>query len=283
MAATPQSRGLRVRIWSEISIVLLLSLGSSALYSIVAIIYRLTAETSLNQQTATINRPLSDRAIFDLVYQFMSIALGLMPVALVLYLLWTRLNNTGIRNGSIIVSDSESVTGVEGQNPFSQIGLTFQKFWHDFGLGIALCAAIGIPGLALYLGGKALNLTVTIVPTTLDAHWWTVPVLILLALKAALLEEVILIGYLFTRLRQLSWGPWAIIISTTVLRGAYHLYQGIGPGIGNIAMGLVFGWVYHRWGRVMPLVIAHFIIDIVSFVGYPLAVSLWPELFGLVT
>jgi uncharacterized protein len=29
----------------------------------------------------------------------------------------------------------------------------------------------------------------------------------------------------------------------------------------------------------MPLVIAHWIIDIASFVGYPLAVMWWPALF----
>src|SRR5690606_14353250 len=134
-----------------------------------------------------------------------------------------------------------------------------------------------------YLGGQALNLTVTIVPTALNAAGRTVPVLILLALNAALLGEVILVGYLFTRLNELGGGAWPAIIATAFLGRSCHLYQGIGPGSGDIAMAIVFGWVYHRWGRVMPLVIAHFIIDVVSFVGYPLAVSLWPELFGLVT
>jgi hypothetical protein len=33
---------------------------------------------------------------------------------------------------------------------------------------------------------------------------------------------------------------------------------------------LVFGWAYKKWGKVMPLVFAHFILDAVSFVGYAL-------------
>ena len=45
-------------------------------------------------------------------------------------------------------------------------------------------------------------------------------------------------------------------------------------------MGVVFGWCYRRWGRVMPLVIAHTLLDIVAFVGYPLAAALWPGLFA---
>ena len=111
-------------------------------------------------------------------------------------------------------------------------------------------------------------------PRRWTPSWWTVPLLLLAALRAGLTEEVIFIGYLFDRLRQLGWNWWAIILSTAALRGAYHAYQGIGPIVGNFAMGLVFGWCYLRWKRVMPLVIAHIVIDIVAFVGYPLAAAL---------
>jgi membrane protease YdiL (CAAX protease family) len=33
-------------------------------------------------------------------------------------------------------------------------------------------------------------------------------------------------------------------------------------------MGLVFGYLYQRVGRVMPLVVAHFLLDAAIFVGY---------------
>jgi uncharacterized protein len=45
-------------------------------------------------------------------------------------------------------------------------------------------------------------------------------------------------------------------------------------------MGIVFAWCYRRWGRVMPLVIAHTLLDTVAFVGYPLAAALWPGVFA---
>jgi len=57
-------------------------------------------------------------------------------------------------------------------------------------------------------------------------------------------------------------------VFSAVLRGSYHLYQGFGGFLGNAAMGLVFGVLYRRWGRVSPLVIAHTLIDTVAFVGY---------------
>ena len=76
---------------------------------------------------------------------------------------------------------------------------------------------IGIPGIGLYLLGNALGITVTIVPTALNTYWWTTPILVLAALKAALEEEIIVVGYLFTRLREFGWKPWAIIGFSAVL------------------------------------------------------------------
>jgi membrane protease YdiL (CAAX protease family) len=243
----------RKRAIFEVIIVLALSLGQSAAYSIVAIIQRLSRAEALADQTATINRPLADEPVFDLIYQVMGIAFALVPVALVLYLLWKP-----------------------GRNPFRTMGFDLTRPGRDVGWGVVLAAAIGIPGILLYLAGNALGITVTIVPTALGTYWWTLPILILAAVRAALEEEIIVVGYLFTRLREFGWKPWAVIGFSAVLRGSYHLYQGFGPFVGNVLMGIVFGLAYQRWGRVMPLVVAHFILDVLSFTGYALVASLLP-------
>src|SRR6185436_1334593 len=99
---------------------------------------------------------------------------------------------------------------------------------------------------------------------------WTIPVLILAAAQNAVLEEVVMVGYLFTRLTQLRWRIPAIVLTSAVVRGSYHLYQGWGGFAGNVAMGVVFGLIYLRWRRVMPLVVAHAVLDVASFVGYAL-------------
>ena len=77
-----------------------------------------------------------------------------------------------------------------------------------------------------------------------------------------------------------SVGRWSIILVSAGLRGCYHLYQGFGSFLGNIAMGVLFGWLYTRYGRLLPLVVAHFLIDAVTFVGYQWAASVLPSLFG---
>jgi membrane protease YdiL (CAAX protease family) len=62
----------------------------------------------------------------------------------------------------------------------------------------------------------------------------------------------------------------AMLAASAVLRGSYHLYQGFGPFLGNAVMGLIFAEWFRRGGRVMPLIIAHTLLDVVAFVGYDL-------------
>ena len=94
--------------------------------------------------------------------------------------------------------------------------------------------------------------------------------LLLLAVKNAVLEEVVMVGYLFTRWRQTGGGIVAVLVGSALIRGAYHLYQGFGGFVGNVVMGMLFGWLYLRTKRVMPLVVVHSLLDIFAFVGYAL-------------
>ena len=253
LPGTPSRR----RLGAEVLIVLGLSLGASAVYSIVAIVERVTRAESLGDQTATINRPLSARPTFDLIYQSLGIFFDLVPVVLVCFLLWQT-----------------------ARPHLGRLGLDATRPTRDALTGVGLALLVGIPGIGFYLAGRALGLTVTVVPTALDTYWWTVPILLLSALRAGVTEEVIVVGYLFARLRDLGWGTWTIILSTSVLRGSYHLYQGFGAFVGNVAMGILFGWLYSRFGRLLPLVIAHTVIDAVIFVGYPWAAATFPTLLG---
>jgi membrane protease YdiL (CAAX protease family) len=238
----------RGRIRAEILIVLGLSLGASAVYSVVSILNSVTQTKPLSSQTATLNGSLSSRPVFDLIYQFLAVFFDLVPVVLVVFLLWSAV-----------------------RPHLGRLGLTFDRPVRSVLIGLGLALVIGIPGIGVYLGSRALGIGVTVDPSPLDTYWWTVPILVLSALRAALQEEIIVIGYLFARLRDLGWKTWPIILTAALLRGSYHLYQGFGAFVGNFAMGVLFGWLFSRFGRVLPLVIAHFVIDTAIFVGYPWA------------
>ncbi len=260
-APVPQRPLDRRALLTETTLVLLLSLGASAIWSILSIINKLTLQVSLAQQTTAMNSAVTPgRPWLDLTYQLVRLTLALVPVALVLHLLRRDASATS----DTAFGESKRWTGFQG------LGLDFRRPGHDLLTGAGLAAVIGIPGLGLYVAARALNLNTTIAAANLGEHWWTVPVLILAALENAVLEEVVVVAYLFRRWTQAGWSPTRIIVTSALIRGSYHLYQGFGGFVGNAIMGLIFGWLYTRTKRVMPLVIAHTILDIVAFVGYAL-------------
>ncbi len=231
----------------EVWLVFALSLGASGVRALVSLVGSLTAGRPLSAQTALLNGSYAPgRPLLDLVMQLVALATGVVPVLLVAHLL--------LRSGE----------GLRG------IGLDLRRPGADLLRGAALAAVVGGSGLALYLLAHAAGANLTVVAEALPAVWWRVPVLVLSALQNAALEETLVAGYLLHRLRGLGWSPGRALLLSAVLRGSYHLYQGFGGFAGNVALGLVFGRLYQRWGRVGPLLVAHTLIDVVAFVGYAL-------------
>jgi membrane protease YdiL (CAAX protease family) len=229
----------------EIFVVFAVSLGASGLYAFVSLIGSLTAPKALGQQQAVLNGSLAPgRPLLDLFLQLTNIFIGFAPVVLVFYLM------------------SRS-----GEGP-SDLGLDTTEPGWDLLKGVILAAIIGGSGLALYLAAYKLGFALNVVAESLPAVWWRIPVLVLSAAHNGILEEIVVLGYLLNRLDQLSMRPSRAIALSAVLRGSYHLYQGFGGFIGNAIMGVIFGILYKRWGRVTPMIIAHTLIDTGAFVGY---------------
>jgi membrane protease YdiL (CAAX protease family) len=148
------------------------------------------------------------------------------------------------------------------------IGFDLRRFGRTAAQGVGFCALIGIPGLALVYLAHRLGVNATINAVDFPAVWYRIPYLLGDAFSNGLAEEVIVVGFMLTRLRQVGWTDRQALFTSATLRGSYHLYQGFGGFAGNFVMGLIFGWWFQRTGRVLPLVIAHFLLDAFSFVGY---------------
>jgi membrane protease YdiL (CAAX protease family) len=223
------------------------SLGASGVYAFVSYIGSLTARQALSSQSVTLNGSQAPgRPLLDLFLQLVSITSGAAPVLLVFYLL--------ARNG-------------EGP---STIGADFTQPRRDLLRGSALAAFIGGSGLGLYLIAYKSGISLNVVAENLPDVWWRIPVLLLSALQNGLLEEVVVLGYLLTRLRQLGVPVAGAIAISAAVRGSYHLYQGLGGFAGNAIMGVIFAALFLRWRRAAPMVLAHTLIDAVAFVGYAL-------------
>ena len=217
----------------EVLVVLALTFLASAVFAVINLLSAPLAGISVSLY-----------ANVSLANQLASIVFGLAPVALVLYL--ARRNAEGLR-------------------PF---GLDVATLPRDVGWGTLLGVVVAAVGLAIYIAAVALKVNRFVIPVPPLGHWWTVPVLVLGALQTALLEEVIVAGYLIRRLEQIGWPGLLPVLGSALLRGSYHLYQGWGGFAGNFALGLAFGYAFRRWRRTWPLVTAHFLVDTLSGVGY---------------
>jgi membrane protease YdiL (CAAX protease family) len=237
----PQRRGLRI----EIAVVLAATFGLSAYTAFLNLIEAVLL--GLAGRRIALN---PRRSPFDLIDLGLNLAVAFQLVAwglLAVYLLWRS-----------------------GFGP-AQIGLGRVRWRPDVLGGLGLAALIGLPGLGLYVAARALGLSAHVEPAELYDTWWRIPMLLITAFANGWAEEVIVVAFLMTRLRQLRVNPVAAVLASALLRGAYHLYQGFSAGLGNIVMGLVFAYVWRRTGRLWPLIVAHAIIDSVAYVGYALA------------
>jgi membrane protease YdiL (CAAX protease family) len=238
----------RVRrlVGTEVLVVLTVTLGLSAARSALSLIDALLQPVPLNEQQVALNAPAAQAELVDLAAQLLRVL---------------QLVGWGALGGYLLVRAGFALR---------QVGLDARRPGRD-ALGAAgLAALIGVPGLGLYLLARAIGVSVTIAPSTLDDTWWRLPVLIASAAANSWAEELVMVGYLITRLRQLGWSENGSLLAQALLRGGYHLYQGLGGFVGNVVMGLVFGRVWQRTNRLWMLVGAHTLIDVVAFTGYAL-------------
>jgi membrane protease YdiL (CAAX protease family) len=230
----PHGPEWRKLLAEEVLVVLSLSLLASAVFAVIDLL------------SAPVRRTVIVRVFqnVQLATQLASIVFSLAPVALVLHL---------IRRG---------------RERLDAFGLGVATFGQDIGWGVLLGLGVAGVGLGLYVAAIALNINRFVVPVPPLGHWWTVPVLLLGALQNALLEEVVVVGYLIRRLEQIGWTAAAALLVSALLRGTYHLYQGWGGFAGNVLLGLAFGFAFLRWRRTWPLVTAHFVVDTLAGVAY---------------
>lgn len=78
-----------------------------------------------------------------------------------------------------------------------------------------------------------------------------------------LFEEGLVVGYIMKALRDRK-GVWYAINASIFIRLLYHLYQGPLVAIGIVPMGWLFAYVYARWNRLWPLIVAHGLLDFIA-------------------
>jgi uncharacterized protein len=227
--------------------VLGVSLGTSGVYALLAYLRaELTVKGGISATTVTVaSGARTPQMWLNLAYDVTGVVQGLMPVLLVLVLLSRDPGTAGFG-----------------------IGLHRRPSRADLLQGAGFAALIGIPGLLLVWAANQLGVSANLAVVDVPDTWYRVPLLLLQAAQNGGLEEIVVVGYLLTRLRQLGWSNGQALGASAVLRGSYHLYQGLGGFTGNLVMGLVFAWWFQRTRRILPLVVAHLLLDVFAFLGF---------------
>ena len=83
---------------------------------------------------------------------------------------------------------------------------------------------------------------------------------ILKSLQAAVVEEIVVLGYLVRRLEQRGWSSVSVVVVAVLVRVSYHLYYG--PGVLPIVLWALASVLVYRWlRRLLPFIVCHFVWD----------------------
>ncbi len=151
-----------------------------------------------------------------------------------------------------------------GQGP-KWLGLGWPKFRRDIWPGLGLAAAgfgcefiLLIPLAPLLADNASLTNHVAIGHVPDYYVIWGIAI----SLTTAITEEVLINGYLITRLQQLGWTPTSALVLSLVLRTSYHVYYGLGFLL-TIPLGYFVTRSFQKHRRLNRAIAADFLYDAV--------------------
>jgi CAAX protease family protein len=90
-----------------------------------------------------------------------------------------------------------------------------------------------------------------------------------LAVTAALCEEFLYRGFAMAALTRAGLPVWGVVLSSSILFGLAHLYQGRGGIVSTLVIGTVFGTARIAYDGLVPVMLWHFAVDAVAGVAGP--------------
>lgn len=148
-----------------------------------------------------------------------------------------------------------------------ELGLGIPSFTRDVlpGLGIG-AAAFGVEVLMLIPLTPIISKHSKLLNDVSVGHFpkYYLIEAIFMSAATAITEEVLVNGYLNTRLFQLGWSPQASLILSLTLRTSYHVYYGLGF-LFTIPFGYFVTRSFQKHHKLNRPIIAHFLYDAILF------------------
>ena len=143
--------------------------------------------------------------------------------------------------------------------------LSIKMTFVAIGLGFVLFIAFGLANLIIQSFGLELNREIA---EMISAK--SIPVLFLLVLRAAVVEEVLYRGYAFERINELTKSKWVAALVPLVLFMLVHLNWGIGHLLFIFIAGGLLTLMYVSKRNLAVNIIAHFTVDVLALLVLPL-------------
>ncbi len=182
-------------------------------------------------------------------------------------------------NGRLIFKTVYELVGLAGlfwvlrkqQKDFRSLGFysppKVSEAGHAVLLALAAYIAVGFVSFFIQIGYRAMT-----------GHWvpqlWdfrpslfghtSASLSFLFALINPFSEELIVRAFLITQVEEIYSSTKVAAIASVLLQTSYHLYQGLFDAVVLSACFSVFTWYYIRKRRILPVVLAHMILDVLA-------------------
>ena len=133
------------------------------------------------------------------------------------------------------------------------------------GIGVLLFIVFGLSKAAIQAMGFVLNQDVA--KTYADQPFGF---LLLVALRAGVVEEVLYRGYAFERIFTLTKSKWLAVFIPLIMFMLAHISWGMGHLLFVFIAGGLFALIYLLKRNLLLLIIAHFTVDVIALAVLPL-------------
>jgi len=146
--------------------------------------------------------------------------------------------------------------------------ITVKTVYMGTGIGLAIFVLFGVIMTVIQAIGLPLNQEVGQLIASQPF-----PFLCLIALRAAVVEEVLYRGYAFERLQEITKSKWVAALVPVLLFMLAHLSWGVGHLIFVFFAGGLFMLLYVAKKNLSLLMIAHFTTDVLALLVLPMLVG----------
>jgi membrane protease YdiL (CAAX protease family) len=143
--------------------------------------------------------------------------------------------------------------------------LTIKMTFVAIGLGLVLFIAFGIANVVIQKLGLELNQEIAEMISSKS-----LPVLFLLVLRAAVVEEVLYRGYAIERINELTKSKWIAGLVPLIMFMLVHLSWGVGHLLFIFVAGGLLTLMYVSKRNLALNIIAHFTVDVIVIVVLPM-------------